>query len=170
MPPLRRVYTSYPFDQGDLPVPDQPNLGDPGIWFHLTTAPGFVGLPEVDWPTIPTRGSPESRRATFEVDLNLILQAKCELRKKFTDMVIDSTEGDTRPDEDTITRDLIAEPFCRYEDINGDIVTGKTETDKLSIDVYVIRVVEIFVPVVSINPVVLGDITVSNAASGIHRV
>ncbi len=164
MPPYRRTHFTYPLDN-DIP------LGTPGIWLELSTAPGLVGIENTDVEFLLTKGgSREERRAKLEIDLNQVFQALCEKRIKFSDMVNDSTKGDTISDDDPITRDLEAEPFCRYEDSNGDEVTGKTEVDKASIDVYVVRVVETFLPIVNINPVVLGAISVSNAASGIQRV
>lgn len=155
MPPLRQIHRIYPFDD-DSGIA----LGAPGIWFELSTAPGFVGLPESDWPTPPTTGSPESRRATFEAELNAALQTTCELRKSFADMKADDVDS-----VDPVIWDMAAEPFCRYETFGLLQILGLEGIDL--IDEYVVRVVEIFVPVVSINPVVIGSIVVSNAASGI---
>lgn len=159
MPPLRRTHLTYPFDD------DGTSFGTPGIWFELTTAPGFVGLAQTDWPPVREAGTREERRAGLEADLNAVLQAMCEKRIKFASMVAESTKGDTITDEDPITKDLIAEPFCRFEDVDGKVTDVKGD-----IDIYVVRVVEIFVPVESINPVVLGTIEVSNAASQVVRV
>ena len=163
MPPLRRIYTSYPFDQGDIQVPGEPNIGDPGVWFHLSTAPGFVGLPRTLWPIPPTTGSPTSRREIFETELNIALQRTCELRKSFADMKADDVDS-----VDPITQGINPEPFCRYETF-GLLQILAIEGINL-VDEYVVREVEIFVPVISINPVVIGAIEVSNAASGIQRV
>ena len=150
MPPLRRIHRIHP------------RTGEAGIWFDLTIAPGFVGLAEASWPEVPTRGSPESRRATFETDLNVALQALCETRRSFVDMERESTADNTRSDDDPITRDLIAEPFCRYETASR--VPTATRGD---VQDYVVRVVEISVEVLGINPVVVTGVTVKNAASGI---
>ncbi len=136
MPPLRQIFTAYPFDD-DSGIA----LGAPGIWFWLTTAPGFVGMAASEYPPVPTRGSREQRRAEFEVVLNEKLQALCEVREKIADI----------PDDDI--RKTEPEPFCRYDG-----------------DDYVKRIVVIHVPVKSINPVVLDAATVSNGASRLVRV
>ncbi len=172
MPPLRRIHRTYPFDILD----DIPNFGDPGIWFELSTVvdnerpSGFVGLAEVSWPTVPTNGSPNSRLVRFQNSLNAALQATCERRIPFTDIVNESTAGNTRSDDDPVSRDLQPEPFCRFEDTGRGIIPPAQESRRNDIETYVVRVVEIFVPVESINPVVIGAIEVSNAASGIQRV
>ncbi len=153
MPPLKQIYRIHP------------QTSEVGIWFDLTIMPGFVGMAEAAWPAVPTTGSRESRRATLEADLNAALQALCETRRSFTDMEKESTADGTRLDEDPITRDLIAEPFCRYE-----TATRVPTTTRGDIQDYVVRVVEIQVEVRSTNPIVIGNITVSNAASGVVRV
>lgn len=153
MPPLKQIYRAHP------------QTSEAGIWFDLTIAPGLVGLAETDWPAVPIRGSRESRRATFETDLNTALQALCETRRSFADMEKESTADNTRGDDDPITRDLVAEPFCRYE-----TASRVPTTTRGDIQDYVVRVVEIQVEVRGINPIDIGDITVSNAASGLVRV
>lgn len=152
MPPLKRQYRIHP------------QTAEAGIWFDLTIAPGFVGLAETAWPLVPTTGSRESRRAIFEAELNAALQALCETRRSFADMEKESTVNDTRVDEDPITRDLQAEPFCRFE------TTSRVETiTRGDIQDYVVRVVTIEVEVRSINPIVIGNIKVGNAASKLVR-
>lgn len=153
MPPLRRIHRIHP------------RTAEAGIWFDLTTAPGFVGLAEVDWPPVPDSGSEEEKRVGLELALNTALQTLCEKRKRFVDLEQESTKGGTRVDEDPITRDLVPEPYCRFEDANRIPTTTKSD-----IQDYVVRVVGIEVEVRSINPVEIGNITVSNAASSVVRV
>ncbi len=141
------IQTTYPFDD-DSGIA----LGAPGIWFPLTTAPGFVGLAESEYPPVPTTGNRESRRAGFEVALNEALQALCEIRSPSADIPADDPRRTT------------AEPFTRYE------TSDREETDWASSDELVVRVVQIEVEVRSINPVVLGAARVSNGASRVVRV
>ncbi len=165
MPPLRQTHRVYPFvdDSGT-------SLDAPGIWFELSTTPGFVGLAEVDWPEVPANGNPRTRLARFERALNRELQELCEIRRNFLDLQNESTANNTRPDEDPITRDLQPDPFTRFEDVGRNIVPPGQESRRDDIEDYVIRVVRISVEVRNINPMEIRTITVSNAASGVVRV
>ena len=104
----------------------------------------------------------EEQRLKFEEDINSQLQSLCEVRKKFIDMEEESKAKGEGVDNDPITRDLVAEPFCRFETV--DEVETIVRADIMD---YVVRVVEVHVPVKSINPVVLDAVIVSNAASGV---
>ncbi len=148
MPPLRKTYQIHP------------QTGEPGIWFDLTIAPGFVGLAETDWPIVPDTIDAKFNRATFEADLNAALQALCETRRNFADIETESKVKGGGSDNDPITKDLQAEPFCWFE-TEGRVAT----TTREDIKDYVRRVVKIAVEVKSINPIVIGNIRVSNGAS-----
>ena len=113
-----------------------PQTAEEGIWFDLTSGPGLVGLAKIAWPAVPG-GNPATRLQRLQAALNAALQALCEVRIPLTSIPADDPIKTVGP-----------EPFCRIEGSD-----------------YVIRIVEILVPVLSINPIILDAIEVSEAAS-----
>lgn len=117
-----------------------PINGTPGIWFDLTVVPpGLVGLTQTEIVALVPGGNPATRLARFEVSLNSSLQALCELSFPMADLAPD----------DPIVLDQIAEFGCRIQGAY-----------------YIIRIVKITVPVISITPTITyGAITVEESAS-----
>lgn len=114
-----------------------PQTNADGLWFWLTTDLGIVGQDQTQIAALVPGGSPATRLQRFQTALNAALQRLCEV---------------WTPDAQIATDDpvrITPEVGCRWES-----------------GYYVQRIVEVFVPVLSISPTIqFGAITVSEAAS-----
>lgn len=114
-----------------------------GLWFHLTSRNlGIVGRNMTQIAALVPGGNAATRLARFETALNAALQRLCE----------DWVPMSSLAPDDPIVLNHQPEYACRFETVGG-------------IEYHVIPVVKIFVPVLSLNPIKFGAITVSEAAS-----
>lgn len=126
VPAIREVYFTHP------------QTGGPGLWFDLTTGPGFVGLAQTAISALVPGGNPATRLQRFQDALNAALQALCEVRIPMASIPADDPIKLVGP-----------EVGCRIDGAD-----------------YVIRIVGVSIPVVSLGPpIVLGAIMISEAAS-----